>query len=312
MTTIEKSPPLIGTILAPGMLSGPWEERQKLVDQVVESGIDHVFTADHVSFINGMGLDGIMNAAIITAMDPTIKVCIGVYLLALRHPVPVARQLATLSQSAQGRIILGVGVGGEDRHEMEVCGINPKTRGKQTNECLDIIRHLSTGKPFSFKGEYFELENAQIRPAVKPSIPILVGGRSDAAIRRAGTYAEGWLAVWCSANRFAGATAQVEAIAEEIDRPQIDWQHGLQIWVGVHQNKVRAREFVAEGMQSFYNMPFEAFEKYSPYGTAEEIAEFLIPYKEAGCRLFNIKPCAESEAEGINAVARIRELLTMN
>ncbi|MFT4677833.1 MAG: alkanesulfonate monooxygenase SsuD [Patiriisocius sp.] len=309
MNHLQQTPPLVGTVVTPSMLSGPWEARRKLVDQVATNNIDHVFTADHVSFINGMGLDGLMNAATIAAMHPTIKVCIGVYLLALRHPVPVARQLATLSESAPGRIILGVGVGGEDRHEMEVCEIDPKTRGRRTNECLEIIRNLGTGQPYSFKGEFFELENARIKPAITPSMPILVGGRADAAIRRAGIYAEGWLAVWCSANRFAGATTQVETIADKAGRTDIAWQHGLQVWVGVHDDQKRARELIAKEMQAFYKIPFEAFEKYSPYGTPEQIAEFLLPYKEAGCRLFNIKPCAENDAVGIDAVAKVRELL---
>jgi L-alanine-DL-glutamate epimerase-like enolase superfamily enzyme len=56
-------------------------------------------------------------------------------------------------------------------------------------------------------------------------------------------------------------------------------------------------------------MPFDAFEKYSPYGSPEKIAAFLRQYKEAGCSMFNIKPCAESEEEGIDAVTKIRELL---
>lgn len=309
MSNFHSPIPLIGTVASPAMLSGPLAARQDLISQVADSGIDHVFMADHVSFINGMGMDGMINAATIAAMHPTIKICIGVYLLALRHPVPVARQLATLAQSAPGRITLGVGVGGEDRHEMEVCGVDPKTRGRQTNECLDIIRHLASGEAYSFKGEFFDIENARIKPAVDPQIPILIGGRADAAIKRAGTYGEGWLAVWCSPQRFTTATAQVEATAAELGRSNVNWQHGLQVWVGVHKDQKRARQLIADEMQAFYRLPFEAFEKYSPYGTAEQIADFLRPYRDAGCRLFNIKPCAEDESTGIDTVAQVRKLL---
>ncbi|MFT7141519.1 MAG: alkanesulfonate monooxygenase SsuD [Candidatus Azotimanducaceae bacterium] len=309
MRNIDSTTPLIGTVASPAMLAGAFADRQALISQVADSGIDHVFMADHVSFINGMGMDGIINAATIAAMHPTIKICIGVYLLALRHPVPVARQLATLAQSAPGRITLGVGVGGEDRHEMEVCGINPKTRGRQTNECLDIIRNLASGAPYSFKGEFFDIDNARIKPAVDPQIPILIGGRADAAIKRAGTFGEGWLAVWCSPQRFSSAITQVEATAAEVGRSNVEWQHGLQVWVGVHKDQKRARQLIADEMQAFYRLPFEAFEKYSPYGTAEQIADFLRPYRDAGCRLFNIKPCAEDEATGIDTVARVRTLL---
>jgi alkanesulfonate monooxygenase SsuD/methylene tetrahydromethanopterin reductase-like flavin-dependent oxidoreductase (luciferase family) len=301
---------LVGTNASPALLAGPFEARTELIHQVADSGIDHVFMADHVSFMNGNGMDGIVNAATIAAMHPTLKVCIGVYLLALRHPLPVARQLSSLSQSAPGRITLGVGVGGEDRHEMEVCGVNPATRGKQTNECLEIIRGLAGGEAFSFKGQFFDIENAKVQPAVAPRIPIMIGGRADAAIRRAGQYGEGWLAVWCSPNRFASATAEVEMIAAEAGRKDVQWQHGLQVWVGVNEDKSRARELIAKEMQAFYKIPFERFERYSPFGSAEEIAEFLRPYRDNGCELFNIKPCAENASEAIAAVAKIRELLS--
>ena len=216
MTTIE-----VGTVATPAMLSGDWETRKNLIDQVGDQNIDHLFMADHVSFINGAGMDAMVNAATLAAMHPTIKICLGVYLLALRHPVPVARQLSTLSLSAPGRIILGVGVGGEDRHEMEVCGIDPRTRGRRTNECLEIVRGLASGKPLDYSGEFFELDNALIKPAVKPSIPIMVGGRADAAIRRAGLYSEGWLGVWCSPNRFKAAIAETEEIGESAGRGDV-------------------------------------------------------------------------------------------
>lgn len=299
----------VGTVAKPEMLSGDWQTRNRLINEVSDAGIDQLFMADHVSFRGGAGQDALINAATLAGMHPTLKICLGVYLLALRHPVPVARQLSSLSLSAPGRITLGVGVGGEDRHEMEVCGIDPKTRGRRTNECLEIIRGLSTGESMDFSGEFFELSDVRIKPAVKPAIPIIVGGRSDAAIRRAALYSEGWLAVWCSHSRFGAATAEVEEIARSVGRTNVPWRHGLQIWVGVHDNKARARELVAKGMTDFYKMPFEAFEKYSPYGTAEEIAEFLQPYAEKGCKLFNISPCAESARAGVAAVARVRELL---
>ena len=56
----------------------------------------------------GTGMDGLINAATLAAIDPRLKVCVGVYLLALRHPVPVARQLATLAESAPGRTVFEV------------------------------------------------------------------------------------------------------------------------------------------------------------------------------------------------------------
>ena len=89
---------------------------------------------------------------------------VGLYLLPLRHPVPVARQLATLAQLAPGRLTLGVGIGGEDPHEIEICGVDPKTRGRRMDESLQILRGLGDGAPVTFDGEFFSLHEALILP----------------------------------------------------------------------------------------------------------------------------------------------------
>src|SRR4029450_13562551 len=92
-----------------------------------------LFVPDHVSSHTGFGMEGLVRAATLAALEPELAVHIGVYLLALRHPVPVARQIATLCESAPGRLLLGVGGGGEDRREIEICGADPETGGRRTD-----------------------------------------------------------------------------------------------------------------------------------------------------------------------------------
>jgi hypothetical protein len=128
-----------------------------------EAGIDHL-CGDHVSFFTGMGFDGLVQATALAALHPTLPIYTGVYLLPLRHPVLVARQLADIERLAPGRLIFGVGVGGEDRHEVSICGVDPATRGLRMNECLTIVRELLTGKPTTFHGTFFDLDEAVIGP----------------------------------------------------------------------------------------------------------------------------------------------------
>ena len=300
---------MIGTVGSPAMLSADPVKRQALISHVEDSAIDHLFIADHVSFHTGAGMDGLINAATLAALAPATKIVIGVYLLALRHPVTVARQLSSLSQSAPGRIVLGIGVGGEDRHEMEICGVDPAKRGKHTNHSLQALRGLLNGESVSHNCEFFSFEDAVIKPKPKPQIPFVVGGRSSAAVKRAALFAEGWLGVWCSAQRFAAVTEEIDAIAKEHRANVPAWQHGLQLWAGVHDNSAKARDYVASGMEGFYRVPFEKFEKYTPYGTADTVAEFLIPYIEQGARIINLSPQAESEEASIAATARVAEIL---
>ena len=299
---------LIGTLASPQILAAPHRTRARYVAGILDSGIDHVFVADHVSFHVGAGMDGLINAATLTAIDERLKVCVGVYLLALRNPVTVARQLATLAQTAPGQLILGIGVGGEDRNEFAMCGVDPATRGRRTNEALTIVQQLLTGEPMDHDGEFFQFQRAWIRPQPDAPIPMVIGGRTDAALARAARFGDGWLAVWCSPQRFGSAIAQVNAAAGALGRPQ-PALHGLQVWVGIDDNRDRARARLAKGMQDFYRMPFERFEKYSPYGTAAEVADFLAGYRDAGCELFNIMPLADTDDAGIAAVAEIRRRL---
>ncbi len=299
----------VGPLASPEMLTAPVPRRRELFARVESAGLDHVFVADHVSFFVGAGMDGLVQAAMAATLAPGLRVVVGVYLLALRHPVPVARQIATLCEAAPGRLMLGVGVGGEDRHEIEVCGVDPRTRGRRTDECLAILRRLLSGEKLTWKGEFFAFEDAWILPAPDPPVPLVVGGRSDAAVRRAGRLGDGWLGVWCSPRRYAGVLAEIAAHAREAGRDALPNEHGLQVWVGVDRDRSRARERLAKGMQDFYRIPFDRFERYSPYGSAKEVADELAGYVEAGCRFFNVMPVAESAEAGIDAVAEIRERL---
>ena len=291
------------------MLYGDPVRQRALLARAADAGLDHLFVADHVSFHQGIGMDGLVQATIATSIEPRLPVYVGVYLLALRRTAPVARQIATLCRAAPGRLVLGVGVGGEDRHEMEVCEIDPASRGRRTNECLEVLRALLRGEPVSFSGEFIELDEAWIRPAPDPPVPITVGGRSQAAVRRAALLGDGWLATWCSPQRFRDVAEQIEEIAAEAGRDPVPWRHGLQTWCGVDADRAKAREFVAQGMEQLYRMPFERFEKYTPYGTPQEIAEFLAPFAEAGARDFNVTAQASTSEAAVDAVAEIRERL---
>ena len=299
----------VGTLANAHMLTGPHERRRALLGRAEDSGLDRVFMAAHVSFHTGMGMDGLIQAATASALAPGLGVYVGVYLLALRHPAPVARQIASLSESAPGRLILGVGVGGEDRHEIEVCGVDPATRGRRTNECLEILRGLLSGQPTSFHGEFFDLEEALIRPAPEPPVPIVIGGRAEAALRRAARFGDGWLGIWSTAERYADTMGRIRAFADEAGREQAPSRNGIQVWVGVDEDRDRARERLAKAMQGIYRIPYERFEKYSPYGSPGEVADFLAPYVEAGCREFNVMAVAESPEAEIDGVAEIRRRL---
>ncbi|MFL5820381.1 MAG: LLM class flavin-dependent oxidoreductase [Solirubrobacteraceae bacterium] len=275
----------------------------------LEADVDHLCVGDHVSFRVGAGYDGLIAATGLLAAVPRLPAYVALYLLRLRHPVTVARQLSTLAELAPGRLTLGVGIGGEDRHEVEICGIDPRTRGRRMDECMEVLRGLVTGRPLTYRGSFFRLEEALIVPPPSPPIPLVVGGRSEAAVRRAARLGDGWLAIWVSPRRFGEAVGQIEDEAASVNRDPARFEHALNVWCGFGEQREEARRALATAMEAYYRIPFQSFERYSPCGTPDEVAEFLAPYAEAGCSAFNLVPCAADDAEALEGVAEVRAKL---
>ena len=195
----------------------------------------------------GLGFDGLVQATALAMLHPALPVHLGVYLLPLRHPVLVARQLADFAQLAPGRLVLRVGVGGEDRHEISVCGVDPATRGRRMNECLAVVRQLLDGGAVSFHGAFFDLDEVVIAPAPAVPIPVIVGGRSDEAVRRAGRLGDGWLGIWNSPERFAAATALAAEEAARTARTCPPSRHAMQVWCGLADSRQALTRAAAQG-----------------------------------------------------------------
>jgi alkanesulfonate monooxygenase SsuD/methylene tetrahydromethanopterin reductase-like flavin-dependent oxidoreductase (luciferase family) len=300
----------VGIFAPVGPFSSAAETNTVTLGRIADVNVDHVCVGDHVSFFVGAGSDALIDATSMLAHFPGLPCYVALYLLPLRHPVLVARQLASIAQMAPGRLTLGVGIGGEDRHELEICGVDPRTVGRRMDESLQILRGLADGKPVSFDGEFFSVRDALILPAPDPGIPLIVGGRSEAAVRRAGRLGDGWLGIWVSPRRFGSVVEQIGEHAGHVDRDASGFEHAINVWCGFGRNREAARGPLATGMQRFYQMPFEPFERYSPYGTPEQVADFLHPYIDAGCTVFNVIPCADDHETAVAAVAELRRLLT--
>ncbi len=280
-----------------------------LTELVQQTGIAHVTVGDHVSFAGGQGADGLIQATALLAAHPTLPVQTGVYLLALRHPAVVARQLATIDLLAPGRFTFGVGVGGDDPRELELCGVDPRMRGARCSEALLLVRRLLAGEPTTFSGLFFDVRDAVIRPAPASPIPVLVGGRADAAFDRAGMFGEGWLALWVSPERFAQGIAAVSAAATRAGRTVAPWRHTLQLWAAFGATRERAVATIGPILQRCYRIGFERFERYTPCGRPDDIAAALEPYLLAGCRRFNIVPAAEDLPAALAGIAEVKRLL---
>jgi alkanesulfonate monooxygenase SsuD/methylene tetrahydromethanopterin reductase-like flavin-dependent oxidoreductase (luciferase family) len=298
-----------GMVVHPTDLRGCAGRLDAVTGAAARAGVDHLAVGDHVSFSNGGGGDGLVQATALLASHPALPIQTAVYLLALRHPAVVARQLATISEIAPGRLTFGVGVGGDDPRELRLCGVDPRTRGARTTEALELLKRFMTGEEVTFAGRFFASDGQAIRPAPEPTIPILVGGRSDAALVRAGRLGDGWIGVWVSARRYGEAQEIVQRAADAAGRASPAWRHTLQLWAGFDVSRERAVARIRPVMERAYGIPFERFERYTPCGRPEDVAAALEPYLEAGCRRFNFVAEADGLDAAIECVAAVRSHL---
>jgi alkanesulfonate monooxygenase SsuD/methylene tetrahydromethanopterin reductase-like flavin-dependent oxidoreductase (luciferase family) len=283
--------------------------RRRLLDRTAGVGLDHITVGDHISFHGGTGFDGLVSATSVLSANDDLSVLVGVYLLGLRHPMLAARQLATISEMAPGRLILGVGVGGEDRTEISNSGVDPATRGRRLDESLAVVRQLLTGEEVSHDGEFFTLKAARIQPAPTPRILMIVGGKGEVAVQRTVAFGDGWLGIFCSQRRFTETRTKILAAATDLDRPAPYW-FGLNVWCGLDTDAVVARHLLGERMEALYRLPYDKFQYIAPAGTPAQVADWLTGYVEAGAEHLTLIPCATSVEASIDHVAEVRQRLT--
>src|SRR5262249_25144231 len=169
----------------------PWqptiEELRELVELVDERGYDSLWCGDHISFPAPI-LDPLLQLAQAAVISRRLLFGTSVYLLPLRHPVAVAKQVATLDHLTEGRFIFGVGVGGEFPREYAACGVPINERGARLGEAMELLRKLWSGVPADHQGRYYgHFSGVPMEPPPRqPGGPkIWCGGRSDAALERA-------------------------------------------------------------------------------------------------------------------------------
>lgn len=279
-----------------GLAEGSAAYLRAWLADVEASTIDGVFSGDHISFHDGTGYDGLIHATALASVSKRLTIWTAVFLLALRHPVPVARQVASLSSLAPGRFMFGVGLGGEDPHEVSICGVDPRRRGRRLDAHLDVVRALLAGEEVTEKDEFLSIPGATIRPVPQPAVPILVGGRSDAALKRTARAGDGWIAIWVSPDRARTALATIADHAESYGRQQAPHRNALMVWCGLGNTVEHGRSLVAPVMEGIYKTPFARFERYTPCGTPADIAAAIAPYIRLGFNDIMLNGVAEDEA----------------
>jgi probable F420-dependent oxidoreductase len=292
---VQGSGPLVGGTRPP-------EHYRNVALAAEAGGFDSLWAGDHIAFHHPL-LDVTVALATFAALTERIALGAGVFLLPLRRPAVVAKQFASLDYISGGRVVLGVGVGGESEKDFEAVGVSPRERGARTDEGMRALRVLFAGGPADFRGRFVSFEGVAIepRPARPGGPPLWVGGRSEAAIRRAALLGDGWMPIWISPERFAEGLARLREQAG--DRP-VAAAVVLPALVGGTNEQVRRY------LSSRYATEFSthAVERYAAFGTPEQCAERAAAYVAAGAEHVVFHPAVEP-AGLLGQVERLAEVV---
>jgi probable F420-dependent oxidoreductase len=144
----------------------------------------------------------------------------GVYKLAVRQPVAVAKQISTLAILSNNRFDFGVGLSPWPE-DFEACHVPWKKRGQRFDDQINILRGLLSGEFFGYEGAQLNLNSIKLCPVPTAAIPIIVGGHSDAALRRAAKLGDGWIGAGCSAEEYSVLIAKLQEFRKQFQRDHL-------------------------------------------------------------------------------------------
>ena len=270
--------------------TGPWqptlEDGRALVEMVDRLGYDSIWCGDHLSFAIPI-LDPLIQLAQAAVVSPRLMLGTGVYLLPLRHPGPVAKQVATLDLLCGGRLIFGVGIGGEFRSDFQVAGVPITERGARLSEGIQVLRKLWSGEAVGHEGKFYSFDELAMLPTPLQTggPPIWCGGRSDAALKRTGRLADGYFSYVITPEMFKSALEKIAVAAQEAKRPLETFDAGHLLFARIDDTYEEALDAATETLSVRYAMDFRApAKRYCALGSPADFAQRLEEFYAAGVR----------------------------
>lgn len=194
------------------------------VDLCEAGGLDSLWQTDRLVSRQPI-LECMAALAAIAGRTRRIKFGMNVVSLAMRDPVLLAKQCATIDMLSAGRLLPGFGIGSPLAPEWGALGLDPKSRGRMTDEALEIIHRLWHEDSVDFAGRHWTLKGASIAPRpVQAQLPMWIGGASEAAVRRTARYGTGWQGGAETPEEAGAVVAQIKAALAGTGR-SIDEDH---------------------------------------------------------------------------------------
>ncbi len=273
------------------------------VDMLEAGGVDSLWQTDRLvsptPFLECMSV-----MAALAGRTRRLKFGVNVLSLAMRDAVLVARQCATIDFLSEGRLLPAFGIGSPLGPEWKMLNLDTKTRGRKTDEGLEVIRRLWSEDKVDFEGVHYHLSGAQCYPKpVQPDLPMWIGGSSEAAIKRTAKYGTGWQAGPETPEQAKVVVAAIRQAAIEEGRPIDDDHYGAGI-------PFRFGSPDEPGLAPL----FDAYRKrtgrdpkdYFAIGDAAAIVDKIGEFVAAGVSKFILRPAAKGDDD---IMAQTRRLI---
>ena len=260
-------------------------------------GFDRITTGEHLMDGNPprptvLGIPAMAAAAGATR---SLRIMTGIVIVPLYHPVMLAKLAASVDVVSGGRLDFGIGISGQrgTKVEFDAVGISVRTRGRRTDEMLEVMKRLWTEEHVSHYGDFFKFEDVTLlpQPVQKPHPPIWVSGRSDAAMRRAALQGDGWYPYLFTVRRLRRSNDAIREIAAEAGRDLTGFHWGLNQPTSIMEDPEQALAQAAENVGQRYVTPERSAEDIARAlciaGTPEDCVQAIQKRIDAGVREIN-------------------------
>jgi alkanesulfonate monooxygenase SsuD/methylene tetrahydromethanopterin reductase-like flavin-dependent oxidoreductase (luciferase family) len=254
--------------------------------------LDSLWVGGHISSRNPSP-EAIVGLTRLATMTERVTVGTSILLLPLYPPALVAKQIADLDRASGGRVILGVGIGGEYPQEFRAVNIPVEERGRRTNEIIPLLRRLWSATEITHEGRYYPMQQVRIHPApAQPGgPPIVVAGRKEPAMRRAASLGDGWFPYMYSPRRYAESVTTIIRAARGTGRDLAGFQWCVWIFLNINPDGDVAREEAALTMGGTYDQDFRTMlDRVAAAGTVGEVTDKVREFYDAGARHFVFSP----------------------
>jgi probable F420-dependent oxidoreductase len=297
-----------------GIAIGQWPSRDtdpeaifELVDRLERLDIDSLWVSERL-VSSALILEPITFLSYVAGRLPKLKLGTSTLVLPARNPIILAKELATLDYLSRGRLFPAVGLGGDESKDLQAVGVSKKERAGRADEAIMVMRRLWTEDNVTFEGKFYSIQDVTIRPRPwqKNGLPIWVGGRSQAALRRTGRLGDGWLVSSVSPAEVEAGIATIRGYAAEANRQVPEDHYGVLLPFYFASNAERAFEVAGRGVRPRADLPTAEF---AAFGTPEQIRSKVKEYIGAGATKFILRPCGPFESWGEQIEILAQELI---